>query len=389
MTTYSKKYLLLFILLFFCLASFGKSSLTLNQKIGQMIIIGFDGTNIKNSKHIVKDIEKQRIGGVILFDEDLPHHTAIKNIVNPLQLKKLNSSLQKRAKHAALKAGNDLYPLFIGVDYEGGKINRLKHKYGFPKTVSQQYLGKHNLAITKKYANRMAMTLHNAGINLNFAPLVDLAINPNNPVIAKLRRSFGKNADIVTKRAGIFSKTYAKNSIACTLKHFPGHGSSKGDTHLGFVDITNQWQPQELLPYERLIDKHQACPLVMTAHLVNRKLDHSGRPASLSYAITTKLLRNKLHFRGLIITDDLQMKAISQNYSLTKTVELAINSGADILLFGNQLKYQPNIAKKVIEIVDKLIKQGKIEPQTINRAYKKIINLKIALRNHELSSFSP
>jgi beta-N-acetylhexosaminidase len=248
--------------------------------------------------------------------------------------------------------------------------------------VNAAYLGTKPLSVTQKYAVIMAETMKNEGINLDFAPNVDLNINSDNPVIAKKGRAFSDNPQIVIKRAKIFADTFRKYGILCTLKHFPGHGSSKGDTHEGFVDVTDTWQPQELIPYEKLVE---TCDLIMVAHIVNSKLDPSERPASLSYPITTKLLRKKINFKGIIITDDLQMKAITDHYDLETTVKLAIESGADILLFGNQLEYQPDIAKKVIAIVDKLVKDGVISRSRIDESYNRIM----AVKKHELSSISP
>ncbi len=336
---------------------------TLNEKIGQMIMIGFDGTVLHKNDPIVQDILTQRIGGVVLFDYNSRTKTFNKNIKSPQQLKILTQQLQNFAKT----------PLLVGIDYEGGYVSRLDAKYGFPKTVSATYLGKRPLYVSKKYAVIMAKTMKKAGINLDFAPVVDLNINPKNPVIAGKKRSFSKNPDIVAARARIFANTYKKYGILCTLKHFPGHGSSRGDTHEGFVDVSNTWQPQELIPYKKLVN---SCNLIMTAHIVNKRLDKSGLPASLSYDITTNLLRNKVGFQGIIITDDLQMNAITDHYSLEDTVRLAIKSGADILLFGNNLVYQPYIAKKVIAIINKLIKKGVISQDRINESYNRIITVK-------------
>jgi beta-N-acetylhexosaminidase len=339
---------------------------TLNEKIGQMIMIGFDGTVIHKNDPIVQDILAQRVDGVVLFDYNFKTKNFAKNIKTPKQLKTLTRQLQNYAKT----------PLLIGIDYEGGNVSRLDPKCGFPKTVSAEYLGGKPLYVSRKYAEIMAKTMKNAGINLDFAPVVDLNINPNNPVIARKKRAFSKNPNIVIARAKIFANTYKKYGIFCTLKHFPGHGSSAGDTHEGFVDVSNTWQPQEIIPYQKLVN---SCNLIMTAHIVNKKLDKSGLPASLSHNITTNLLRNKIGFKGIIITDDLQMKAITDHYSLEDTVRLAIQSGADILLFGNELEYQPDIAKKVIAIVNKLVKKGVISQNRINESYNRIMAVKKSL----------
>ncbi len=356
---------LLLLLLIITYSAFAKP--TLNQEIGQMIMVGFDGTTLHKNDPIAQDLIHQRVGGVILFDYNYKTKKFDKNIKSPKQLKQLTQQLKNYAKH----------PLLIGIDYEGGKNGtRLQPRDGFPETYNAQYIGSHSIKFAKKQYALMAKTLKAAGINLDFAPVVDLNINPNNPIIGKIGRSFSINPKTVIKYARIFTSTLHHQNILCVLKHFPGHGSSKGDTHLGFVDVTKTWQPQELTPYKKLLNTPQGCHIVLTAHIVNRKLDPSGLPASLSKKTITGLLRHKLDFKGVIITDDLQMGAITKLYDLKTTVKLAIQAGADILLFGNQLKDQPHIAEQVIAIVNQLVKDGAISRQRIDESYARIMQLK-------------
>jgi beta-N-acetylhexosaminidase len=354
----------------------GQTSVSLEHKIGQMIMVGFDGSTLGPNDPIVQDILNQRITGVILFDYNFKTKTFDKNIKNPDQLKSLTVQLQNYAEQAVKRYHNQLSPLLISVDYEGGRVNRLKSAYGFPETVSEKYLGEQPLEITQKYSHSMAMVLRKMGINLNFSPVVDLAIDPDNEVIVQLERSFSDNPNKVVDDAKVFIRAYKDQQILCALKHFPGHGSSKGDTHQGFVDVSKTWKVQEMIPYQQLIKNNQSCDLIMTAHVINRKLDTAGYPASLSYQMTTDLLRKQLGFQGVVITDDLQMGAITENYDLESSVKLAILAGADILLFCNQLKYQPHIAEKVIKIISKLVKEGVISKERINLSYNRIIALK-------------
>jgi len=356
------------------------SKITLDQKIGQMLLIGFNGSTLSKNSPIVSDIMHQRIGGVILFDYNYQTKTFNKNIKNPDQLKKLTQQLQHYTQQATHKHHNNLTPLLIGIDYEGDKVNRLKQRYGFPETKSAAYLGRSSLETTYYYAEQMARTLKQENINLDFAPVLDLNINPNNPVIGRLQRSFSSSPYSVIMHADIFSKIFTQNHILCVYKHFPGHGDSLTDSHKGFVNETNSWRPVELLPYLYLFKKREACPLVMVAHLVNRHLDPSESPATLSHKIVTDLLRDQLKFNGIIISDDMQMKAITKYYSLKKAIPLAINAGIDILVFGNQLAYQPHIAKQCIQIVKQDIKKGIIPIQRINEAYDRITKLKKRLR---------
>ncbi len=356
---------LLFLLLLITCSALAKP--TLNQEIGQMIMVGFDGTTLHKNDPIAQDLINQRIGGVILFDYNYKTKKYDKNIQNPKQLKQLTQQLKSYAKH----------PLLIGIDYEGGiRATRLQPSKGFPKTYDAQFIGSHSVKFAKTQYALMAQTLKNAGINLDFAPVVDLNINPDNPIIGKIGRSYSANPKTVVKYASIFTNALHRQNILCVLKHFPGHGSSKDDTHLGFVDVTQTWQPQELTPYKKLLNTPQGCQMVLTAHIVNDKLDPSGLPASLSKKITTDLLRQKLGFSGVVITDDLQMGAITKSYNLKTTVKLAIQSGADILLFGNQLKNQPYVAQQVIAIVDQLVKDDVISRQRIDESYARIMRLK-------------
>lgn len=348
---------------------------SLKEKIGQMLLIGFKGSEVKKNDDIVRAIDAQEIGGVILFDYDFENKTYDRNIKNPEQLKKLTADLQAYAKAAALTHHNNLIPLLISVDYEGGKVNRLKEKYGFPKTLSAEALGKLTPTEVKHFADLMAQTLKNSGINFDFAPVLDVNVNPNNPVIGKVERSFSADPNVVSQDAYIFAQSFSANHIACSYKHFPGHGSSKGDTHQGFVDVTDTWQPFELDPYKKLLRKIGTCPVIMTAHVVNKKLDPQGYPASISHAITTDLLRNKLKFNGVVVTDDMQMGAIKNHYGVAEATRLAINAGADILVFGNQLDH-PQDPKEIVDIIYNDVKAGKISEKRINESYSRIMNLK-------------
>ncbi|MFI4963666.1 MAG: glycoside hydrolase family 3 N-terminal domain-containing protein, partial [Legionellales bacterium] len=162
--------------------------------------------------------------------------------------------------------------------------------------------------------------------------------------------------------------------IACAYKHFPGHGSALGDTHEGFVDVTETFIPDELVPYKGL-QKEQDKPLmVMTAHVINRHLDTLGLPATLSHDIITTLLRGTMGYEGLVISDDLQMRAIADQYSLEESLCLTLNAGADMVIFANQLG--DNSAFEVIDAIEQLVLDKKVDIQRIDEAFKRIIRLK-------------
>lgn len=338
---------------------------SLKKKIGQMLMVGFDGLTIHEDHPIAQAILAEQLGGVILFDYNFKTKQFVRNIQNPNQLKKLTQQLQTYAQKL----------LLIGVDYEGGAVNRLKTQYGFPPTKTAEEVAALDFDEIKYYAEQMAMTLKSVGINLNFAPVLDVNINLANPIIAELHRSFSADPNQVIQVAEIFYQAFVKQGIIATYKHFPGHGSAEGDTHLGCVDVTKTWQSIELLPYQKLLTKSENL-MVMTAHIVHQKLDAAGYPASLSYAMIQKLLRNKLHFDGVVITDDLQMKAITDQYGLRESLGLAIQAGADILLVGNQLGERVILPQEMIEWIYQDVQNGKISVERIDQSYQRILNLK-------------
>ena len=349
---------------------------SLRDKIGQMLIIGFEGTHIDKQSAIVKTIQTHNIGGVILFDTD-KNKQLDKNIESPDQVRQLNADLQYANQRAQLKYHRPSLPLFISVDYEGGERGtRLNPSKGFPETFSAAEVGQMSTNKVDKIADTMALTLHSLGFNVNFAPVVDVNVNPDSPIIGKADRSFSENPNDVAKYAEIYSHSYLSHNVQCAYKHFPGHGSATGDSHLGFVDVSDTWQAKELEPYEQLLGHNQSCSMVMTAHLVNRQLDESGLPATLSHKILTEVLREKLNFDGVIITDDMQMKAISDHYPLERAITLAINAGADMMIFGNQVSDVPQDTEEVINIIESKVRSGEISEQRINEAYRHIRAMK-------------
>ena len=343
-------------------------------------MIGFQGTELHADDAIVKAILAQNVGGVILFDYNLKTKTYEHNIKNPAQLQLLTRQLQDYAAKAAANHKNDLLPLFISIDYEGGNVTRLPEKLGFPKTKSAADIGQLPDKAAEQQAEQMVRLLKQEGINMNFMPVLDVNNNPENPVIGKKGRSFSSDPQIVIRYAALFSKVYRDNGIICVYKHFPGHGSSTGDTHAGFVDVTHTWKENELDPYAELLKRSYHCPMIMMAHVVHYGLDSRGYPASLSYQMTTQLLRNKLKFKGIIVTDDMQMKAITENYGLKDAVRLAVNAGADVLIFGNQLVPIAQDPRQIIDMIYDDVRSGKISEKRIDESYQRIMTLKKELR---------
>jgi len=380
------RYFILLSILLSSLSLYGEKPFTthssLRDKIGQMLIVGFNGKEINNQSPIVKAINEENIGGVILFDYDYQTKKFDRNIENPTQVKKLNEDLQNTAYQANVSHHRPNLPLLISIDYEGGPVSRLRESYGFPATLSAAEIGKKSLLKAEQAAETMSKTLEYAGFNLDFAPVMDINVNPANPVIGKKERSFSNDPVTVYGYASVFSKSFLSHGIQCAYKHFPGHGSAKNDSHLGFVDVTHTWSRKELLPYLFLQGDQHHCGMIMTAHIVNRQLDDSGLPATLSSKILTDILRKKLAFDGVIITDDMQMKAISDHYTLEQSVTMAINAGADMLIFGNQLSEKPQDAKQVIDIIEAKVMTGEISQSRIDDAYQRILTFKRTIKSN-------
>lgn len=360
-----RKYLSVLLLIFLSAATFAMSTLkanreiSLEEKIGQMIMVGFRGTDIDDStlSKLKNQIVSGEVGGLLFLSRNISSKKQITTLIDDLN---------------ALDAPQ---PLFFAVDQEGGSVARLKPKHGFKVFPSAYYVAKYKTS--EEAFNiyfELASMIKEAGFNLNLAPVVDLDLNPKSPAIGKLIRSFSKDPNTVTTYAQIFIKAHQKIGILTTLKHFPGHGSAAGDTHFGAVDITKTWQANELEPYKKLI-KANAVDTIMSSHIFNAKIDPK-RPASLSKKHIQKKLRNELGYQGVVITDDLQMGAISKHYDLENTVILAINAGNDILLFANYFKLDKNLPNKIIKIVKKAVADGQIPKSRIDEAFARIQKIK-------------
>lgn len=344
-------------------SGFSQNRDSLDLKIGQMIMVGINQrTEVTEQDSLLQEIRNNKLGGIILFEKNIAKQNSRE------QLKKLISTLKS----------NTRIPLLVSIDEEGGKVHRLKEKYGFVGMPSAAYLGSINQPDSTLYYNcRLAEELYDLGINFNYAPCVDLAINPENDVIVNKNRSFSNSPQMVADHARLCILAHRDNQVKTILKHFPGHGSSTGDSHLGIVDVTNTWSFTELLPYYHLIQSNHF-DAIMTAHIINRNWDTSSLPATLSEKVVTGILRGLLGFKGVVFSDDMQMYAISKNYGLEHSIELAINAGVDVLVFGNNVSQsdRPITGSEMHAIIKKLVLDGKISRARIDEAYRRIIELK-------------
>ncbi|MCB0291872.1 MAG: T9SS type A sorting domain-containing protein [Calditrichaeota bacterium] len=329
---------------------------SLRDKIGQMMMVGFyQNSNFMDTLWV--DITQRNLGGVVLFGS---------NIQNPIQIQNLTAQLQQAAPTS----------LFIATDQEGGYVARLKASNGFANTYSAYTLGTifNSEDSTRATAGMMAQWLEDSGINVNLAPVVDVNVNPLSPAIGFYERSFSSDPMTVFNHASWFADEFKQKQIITALKHYPGHGSAEEDSHLGFTDITETWADSELVPYQQLIGQGYA-DLIMSGHLFNANLD-SLYPASLSYNTITGLLKDSLGFSGAVISDEMLMGAIVNNYGFDQAIELAINAGTDILLYRTNERNNFSLVRQVIDIVEQKVNAGMISLSRIDDAYDKILALK-------------
>lgn len=341
----------------------------LRRQIGQMIIAGFRGFTVTDK--VADAVQRLGIGGVIYFDRDVPSAVNRRNVRSPEQLQQLSADLQRLAAEAG-------HPeLFIAIDQEGGRVNRLKQAYGFPKSVSAAYQGRVDRPdTTRLWAERTAESCRQAGINVDFAPCVDVNVNPACPIVGAVERSFSADPEKVVAHARIWIDALHGQGVRTSLKHFPGHGSSRADSHLGLVDITRTWERErELAPYRALIGEDGYADFVMVGHLVHRGVD--TLPASLSRRWVTDVLRGELGYRGLVITDDLNMGAITEHYTLGGAVERAVNAGVDMIIVGNNGPvFEPDLTARTIELIFQAVCEGRISRARIAEASGRISVMK-------------
>ncbi|MBC7543537.1 MAG: glycoside hydrolase family 3 [Candidatus Sericytochromatia bacterium] len=317
------------------------------------LIVGWRGDRVDRADPLIQAVAAGRVAGVILFATDVPTGQR-RNIRSPEQLRRLTSDLQAMAPQ----------PLLIAIDQEGGTVQRLRAEAGFIETPAAADLGQGPIAPAEAAFDRQAAQLAELGINLNFAPVVDLAVDPDNPVIAGRGRSFGRDPAAVTALARLALAAHRRHGVAACLKHFPGHGSSSTDSHLGLTDVTATWLPEELDPYRALAAE---APAVLVAHVMHRGMD-PDRPASLSPAITQACLRTTLGFTGAVISDDMQMGAITDAWPFPESAILALQAGCDLLIYGNNLIWQPTIVDDVARAVEQALQDGRLSESHIKAA---------------------
>ncbi|WP_456274808.1 beta-N-acetylhexosaminidase [Bacillus sp. AK031] len=326
------------------------TEMSLDEKIGQLIISGVEGTSVDlNDKRLITDIH---VGGVIFYSNNIESVQQTKQMVEELK---------------ATNAINKL-PLFISVDQEGGSVSRLP---GVVQTPANEEIGETN---DKKYAftigERLGENLKSLGFNLDYAPVLDINSNPDNPVIGD--RSYGSNASVVTDLGIQTMKGIQSKDIISVIKHFPGHGDTSVDSHIQLPVVNknlNQLKNLELIPFKKAIQN--GADMVMVAHILLPQLDNTY-PASMSKVVMTNVLRNQLNFNGVIITDDMTMGAIVKNFGIGDAAVDSLQAGSDIILVAHEYKN----AAAVFNSIKTAVEKGELSEQRIDESVERVINIK-------------
>lgn len=334
---------------------------SLEEQVAGLLVVGFRGARLADAPW-VRDALRAGLGGVILFDRDqLTGRT--RNVLSPAQVTALTRNLRDAAGRG----------IVVAVDQEGGIVTRLSPAYGFPAVASEATIGHGSVSAAHAWARTIATTLADAGFTLNFAPVVDLDVNPRSPAIGALDRSFSADPDVVVQMATIELGAHRAAGVRTALKHFPGIGSSTTNTDFGVADVTKTWSPRELEPFRRLIAAGLV-DLVMAGHVVNGQLDPK-RPASLSAPTVRGVLRGQLGWDGIVVTDDLQAVAITRSFGRDEAVILALEAGNDVLLFANQGVYEPGVVGRVVETVVAAVRAGRLSAAAIRTSWEKVQRL--------------
>lgn len=323
-------------------------SMSQTEKLGQMVMIGIQGTKVDDDSLYM--LHQFHMGGVILFD---------RNMKSPEQVKQLTSDLQAQS--------NEKVPLFIGIDEEGGDVVRMAEKLTPPP--SQKEIGATgDIEQAKTWAIKTAKSLKEMGINVNFAPVADVGSND--------KRSYSTDTNTVIDFVRAATKGYQQENIIYSLKHFPGIGKGKVDSHIdsSSIDVVKEvLMTEDILPFKTIIDENEPNDyFILVSHLKYPALDEEY-PASLSSKIMTDLLRNKLGYKGIIITDDMEMGAVANHNDFRSIGVKAIKAGADIVLVCHEYQHQQEVYLGLLDAVN----SGEISQEHIDESVKRIIKVKL------------
>ncbi len=336
----------------------------IHRRIGGLLLLGFEGTEPGDPgvERIAAALEDGLAGGVLLLG---------RNVRSKAQLRRLIGHLRGRAGTP---------PPLVAVDQEGGRVQRFGPAAGFAAVPSAARLGAGAPeAASARYA-AMARELAEVGVNLNLGPVVDLALDPENPVIVGLGRSYGADPERVGRFAAAFVDAHRAEGIATAAKHFPGHGSSRRDTHLAPADVTETWRAEELAPY-RALAAARRLDAVMVAHVSHERLTGArDRPASLAAPAVAGRLRGLLGEGVVAITDDLDMAAVRARWSVEEAAIAAIAAGNDLLIVSDSARPDPLRAERLVAALAEAVAEGRIPPDRIAEAAARLAALRARVR---------
>ncbi len=359
------------------------SRLNIHHLAGKLIMGGFDGLQLSSSPRFTELLQTIGLGGVILFR---------RNVDTPSQLRELTWSIREanycdpaasyQTAHQALPASHQasaaaaIAPPIIAVDQEGGKVARLRppHFTQWPPMARLGATGDQGLAF--RVGAAIAVELVSVGINMDFAPVADVNTNPDNPIIND--RSFSSDPEMAGLMASAFARGLQSVGVASCMKHFPGHGDTWVDSHLELPVINHhldRLRRLEFTPFRMGLQAGAAS--IMTAHILLPALD-DRHPATLSKAVITGLLRQELGFDGVIVTDDLEMAAVAQRYSIEEMVTLGLDAGIDIFL----ICHNPELQLRAIEKLVKLVESGEVARSRLEESALRIEMMKLAHPGH-------
>ena len=328
-----------------------------DKQLGQMLVIGFRGTEINSESPIVQDIKQRNIGGVILYSHDHIKKEGPRNIESADQLLQLNSAL----------VGYSINPPIISVEHDGSEHSALHNLYPDIENIFRQNSFSDTLKV-RNNSRRFAQEFMVVGINTNLHPRLDLKTQETSS-----NELVSSNPQKVTEITNIILDEYDTEKLLSVPKYFPGYSVNYSVTD-STDTITKTWTHDFLTPYKNLFE-NRTIRAIQTSHATNANID-STWPGTFSRATVSGLLRDSLKFNGVVFSDDLQKAIITSHYDLETAILNTINAGVDILVFGNNFNYDEEIATKAISIIQKLLKEGKIKPETIEASLERIDQLK-------------
>lgn len=322
--------------------------------VAELLVVGFYGANARSpsARLLARQVQRGQVGGVFFVNQNIG---TIDELADLIRL---------------FRAGGN-QPL-IAIDHEGGVVQRLTPAHGVRRLPAARTVAEtlSPTAARELYA-KAGRELAALGFNINLGPVLDVD-DPENPVIGRPKRSYGTDPERIAAYAESFAGGFASAGILCAAKHFPGHGRSTSDSHSGVVDISARWTEAELEPFSRLFVSPHVPAIVMTGHLCLERLAPDGRPATVSAPIVTDLLRQKLGYRGVVMTDDVDMDAIRHLMSREEAVVQALAAGNDLIMIKNLFGYDPLLPEHAVRWVRKAIARGVLTEAQITAAVARV-----------------